>query len=495
MLKIYHSYYIKAAPYKDIVFKEKANQAITHNYPLEDLINIYENKIKESVKLENWGNSDGSVVLKPIITISGRDSIGIEFTIGDKRQYVVKDAYELANNIKNATNVTYGKSLEFNHEISRFEKSSQPLAIFLRDEAEAYMQVIAKTTSIYNTYNTNGRAFKIFPFTFDNFFNLFENQTVECHGYKYEFNDVTFINKDPDVEFYIDEEEGSEQYILSTNLYISFMSNSKNFTYIIVEDKLHKCSKEFVNKVLPAVNKIMMQPTKSILLTKEHMGKFCSAVLPQISKHALVKTDVEISDKFDIMAITPPIYLDCNDQGFIYANVIFSYGGVEINPFRKSSKDNTLVRNLLEETKILIAIENAGFEKTTAKYSMTDENKIYEFITSGVNTLTSLCEVNVSDDFKKINIRYPKSMSMGVKLSSNLIELDISKLEFDTSELKDILSDYKKKKKYFRLKDGSFLNLENEYFSTMEKLVEDFNITSEDFELGHIKISNYHSLN
>ncbi|MGB4439072.1 MAG: SNF2 helicase associated domain-containing protein, partial [Sedimentibacter sp.] len=491
MLKIYHSYDLKAFSYNDVVFKKKASQIGSHNYPLEDLISTYENKIKESVKNEQ---KDGSVVLKPILYISNKDSIGIEFTIGIKRNYVVKDAYELANNIKNTNLITYGKSLEFNHEISGFDKSSQPLAAFLRDEAEAYMQVIAKTSSIYNTYNTNGRAFIIFPFTFDSFFNLFENQTVECHGYKYEFNNVTFVNKDPEVEFYIDEEEGSEQYSLSTNLYISFMSNSKNYTYIIVDDKLYKCSEEFVNTVLPAVNKIMMQPSKTISLTKEHMGKFCSAVLPQISKHALVKTDMELSDKFNILPLSPSIYLDCNNQGFVYANVVFTYGDVEINPFRISSKDNFIVRNLLEETKILIAIENAGFEKTTVKYYMTDENKIYEFLTSGVNTLTSLCEVNISDDFKKINIRYPKSMSMGVKLSSNLIELDIDKLEFDPSELKDILSSYKIRKKYFRLKDGSFLNLENEYFNTIEKLVEDLNISGKELESGHIEMPKYRSL-
>ena len=491
LLKIFHSYDLKLSSYKDVVFKEKTDQLDAHNYPLEDLISIYENKIKESVRIEQKG---GSVVLKPIIYISSKDSIGIEFTIGAKRNYVVKDSYELANNIKSTTLVSYGKSLEFNHEISGFEKSSRPLAMFLRDEVEAYLQVIAKTSSIYSTNNTNGRAFKIFPFTFDNFFNLFENQTVECHGYKYEFSDITFINKDPDVEFYINKEEESEQYYLSTNLYISFMSSSKNYTYIIVEDKLYKCSKEFVNSVLPAVNKIMMQPSKTIMLTNEHMGEFCSSVLPQISKHALVKTEIEISDKFNVMPLKSSIYLDCNNQGFVYANVIFTYGDIEINPFRKSSKDNTLVRDLLEETKILMAIENAGFKKTTVKYTMTDENDIYEFLTSGVNALTSLCEVNASDDFNKINIRYPKSMSMGVKLNSNLIEMDIDKLEFDPSELKDILSFYKKKKKYFRLKDGSFLMLENEYFNTMEKLVEDLNISNIQLELGLIEIPKYRSL-
>jgi len=490
MLKIYYSEQPRIISYGDVIFKENKDQPKKRNFPLEDLINVFEDKIKESVKAEQ---KEGSVVLKPILFLAGKEDIGIEFTIGNKRQYVVKDAYELAQNIKNRTSVTYGKGLEFDHDLSGFEKNSKPLAVFLRDEVEIYRQIVKKASGLFNSSSLNGRAFRIFPFSFDSFFNLFEGQTIECHGFKYPYSSLTFMGNNPEVEFYITE-ESNEQYFLSTNLYISFMIRSKTHTYIIVDDKLYKCSKEFENTVLPAVNKIMMQPAKSIALTEEYMGKFCSAVLPQISRYSTVKTDLEISDKLNVMPLSPSIYLDCNSQGHIYASVIFSYGDIEINPFRKSPADNTVVRHLLEETKILVAIENAGFEKTTAKYSMTDENKIYDFLTSGVGVLTGLCEVNISDDFKKINIKYPRTMTMGIRLSSRMLEIDVSRTEFNPDELKDILASYKIKKKYFRLKDGSFLNLDNEYFNTLQKLVEDLDVTEEDLEEGHIEMPKYRSL-
>jgi SNF2 family DNA or RNA helicase len=238
----------------------------------------------------------------------------------------------------------------------------------------------------------------------------------------------------------------------------------------------------------------MMQQTKSINLDKELMGKFCSAVLPQISKYAKVKNDLKVSEKLNVMPLSSIIYLDCNSQGHLYASVAFSYGDIEINPFRKSSKDDTVVRNILDETKVLVAIENSGFKKTSVKYNMTDEDKIFEFLTSGVSNLTSICEVNISDDFKKINIKYPRSMTMGIKLESNLIGIEIGKLEFDPSDLKDILASYKRKKKYFRLKDGSFLNIDNEYFNTLQRLVEDLNVTESDLEKGLIELPKYRSL-
>lgn len=491
MLKLYHKHdsrQISFVTNLDLL-RLSRTQSTIHNYQLEDLISIFENKITESVKSEF---NEGSISLKPILFVSEKDTISIEFTIGDSRQYVVKDAYTLANCIKNKTYVKYGKSLEFNHELSKFEKNSKEVAIFLRDEVEAYRQVIAKTQGTFNSLNINGRYFKILPFSIDSFFDLFENQTLECNGYNYKYDNITFKNKDPEVGFYI-KEEGNNFYF-TTDLFITFMCSSKNYTYIIAGDKLYRCSKEFTNIVLPAVNKIMMQPSKTIKLSDDYMGKFCSAVIPQISKYAKVTSELELKDNFKIQPLSTNIYLDTNSQGFIYANVVFNYGDIEINPLRKSTTDNSIARNLIEEAKIEAAIDNVGFRKTSVKYSMTDENNIYEFLTSGINILTKLSEVNVSDDFKKINIRYPKSISMGVRLKSNLIEIDIDKLEFDPAELKDILSTYKKRKKYFRLKDGSFLNLDNNYFSTMEKLVDDLNISNSELESGHFQIPKYRSL-
>lgn len=491
MLKLYHKHDSRQVTFVSNLdlLKQSRTQSPIYNYQLEDLISIFENKITESVKSEF---NEGSVSLRPILFISEKDSISIEFTIGDTRQYVVKDAYTLANCIKNSTNIKYGKSLEFNHEITKFEKSSQPIAIFLRDEAEAYKQIIAKTQSTFNSFNISGRYFKILTFSIDSFFDLFENQTLECNGYSYKYDNITFINKDPEVEFYIKKED--QKYYFTTDLFITFISSSKNYTYIISGDNFYRCSKDFTNIVLPAVNKIMMQPSKSIKLSDDYMGKFCSAVIPQISKYAKLTSEFDIPDNYKIQPLSTTIYLDTNSQGFIYANIVFNYGDIEINPLRKSTTDNSIARNLVEEAKIESAIENAGFRKTSVKYSMTDENNIYEFLTFGINILTKLGEVNVSDDFKKINIRYPKSMSMGVRLKSNLIEIDIGKLEFDPAELKDILSTYKRRKKYFRLKDGSFLNLDNDYFSTMEKIVEDLDISSEELESGHILIPKYRSL-
>jgi hypothetical protein len=69
-------------------------------------------------------------------------------------------------------------------------------------------------------------------------------------------------------------------------------------------------------------------------------------------------------------------------------------------------------------------------------------------------------EVLATEAFKQREVRQPKIVSLGVRLENNLLNVDFGDLDFDISELSHILDQYKLKKKYYRLKDGTFLHLQ-----------------------------------
>ena len=48
-------------------------------------------------------------------------------------------------------------------------------------------------------------------------------------------------------------------------------------------------------------------------------------------------------------------------------------------------------------------------------------------------------EVLATDSFKKREIRQPKAESLGVRIENNLLNIDFSKLDFDLSELADVM--------------------------------------------------------
>ena len=71
-------------------------------------------------------------------------------------------------------------------------------------------------------------------------------------------------------------------------------------------------------------------------------------------------------------------------------------------------------------------------------------------------------EVLVTDNFKQKEIKVPKIPSLGVRQENNLLEINFENIDFDLKELSTIMEKYKLKKKYHRLKNGSFIDLEGQ---------------------------------
>lgn len=68
-------------------------------------------------------------------------------------------------------------------------------------------------------------------------------------------------------------------------------------------------------------------------------------------------------------------------------------------------------------------------------------------------------EVLATDNFKRKQIKEKKIGGIGVKVENNLLSIDFKNLDIDIEELEEIMSKYSLKKKYHRLKDGSFIEL------------------------------------
>ena len=86
---------------------------------------------------------EGTVELEPHLKLE-RDHAEVSFRIGRNQKYVVKDIFELAGDIKDHRAHSYGKKLDFIHNLETFTEKSRPLAEYILDWAEEnrkyYMQ-------------------------------------------------------------------------------------------------------------------------------------------------------------------------------------------------------------------------------------------------------------------------------------------------------------------------------------------------------------------
>lgn len=103
-------------------------------------------------------------------------------------------------------------------------------------------------------------------------------------------------------------------------------------------------------------------------------------------------------------------------------------------------------------------------------------------------------EVLATDKFKEKQIKKEQRVSVGVKIENNLIDIDLSNLNFDTKELQEIMRKYKLKRKFHRLKDGSFINLEeNENIEFIQNITKDIDIDYSKIKDNSIKLPIYRS--
>ena len=121
-------------------------------------------KEKERLAFEQ-DKLNGTIELTPQMQITFR-KIFVEFKIGGKKKYVLKNTQAFADSLRRREFVKYGKELEFYHTLEAFTKKSRPLAEFLIQEAETRSNAKAS----WEYYGKKGRFVEIDNGNMDNFF-------------------------------------------------------------------------------------------------------------------------------------------------------------------------------------------------------------------------------------------------------------------------------------------------------------------------------------
>lgn len=133
------------------------------------------------------------------------------------------------------------------------------------------------------------------------------------------------------------------------------------------------------------------------------------------------------------------------ERKYYYAlNAINQYKNEEQAPkWLQSPIANESIKDIYNEArrKVLSRIFTDGFELTNSKKHFTLKNldDTYEFLSKKVEEYMNDFEILVTEKLKNKEIRKPKISNISVKLTNGLLELDISKIDFNIDELKDII--------------------------------------------------------
>lgn len=454
-----------------------------------------ENLDEEEIKIKNAGR----IKIEPKIYYDKfSKDMKIEFKIGKSKMYRIKNLSEFYIRMLEKTFYKYGEKLQFIHTKEMFEEESIPLLNFLLKYAEIIKYANSNSNSNYKYY---GKALSessiiVGNSGIDDLFDILKGQNVQFQK-DYNAQIIKFTDEQPKIQFML-QKDGYSQYILSpnTDIYNITIIKGRMYNYILDEEKLYRCDNEFEKSTLKLLNLFRSNYMSEVKLGKDELPKLFSIVMPKVENNIVIK-DIEDEElnKYKPDELIVKLYLDFDKNDYLIADAKFVYGKNEFNPLNEKEQLD-IPRNMIKETKALNVFRKTGFMLDTknSRFILPNNDKIYKFLTEYINYYMEKFEILVTDSFKTKQIRQPKIGNLGVKVSNNLLEINLENLDIDKNELKDIMQKYSLKKKYYRLKDGSFIDLEgNKEIEFLDKLVTGMDIDYKELETGEVKIPVYRS--
>lgn len=460
------------------------------------LLNTFLEVNKKDKQTIESGTSN--IKLVPIFLYTDTDKkLKLEFKIGNKQLYKILNLPEFFDRMLNEEEYKYGNTLEFIHKEESFEDSAKPLLKFLMK----YAEIIKYTNEANNNYGYYGRNFNVSNIIISNtgldeIFEILKNKTVIFQTTKGE-EKVQFINEPIDIKFIL-EKPNDGAYSLTPNIdvYGYEVFYGKEYSYFLVSNKLYKCSKKTENNDIKLLDIYKRNYTNSIIFNENNIRNFFSIVVPKIKQNFIVKNmEKEQLEVYMPKDLYVKMYLDYNEKGYILADIKFCYGEVEFNPIENVQLE--IVRNVEQENKVLDTFVNTGFmlDKANLRLILAEDEKIYNFLSQEIDEYMREFEVMVTDNFKKREIKKIKIKTIGVKIENNLLDIDLEDFKFNIYEIKDIINKYKLKRKFYKLKDGTYISLEkNNSLDFLENVVDNIEIDYVNSEEGTIKLPIYRAM-
>ena len=415
----------------------------------------------------------------------------LELKIGTSRMYKIKDLTDFYTRMTTGDFYKYGDRLEFMHKKENFVERDSDILDFVLKYSE--MLKFAENTSKYSYYGStlNHSSIVLGENLMDEIFDILKNKKVLLEEEK-STSSLELIENDPDIRFeLIKTEEDNFKIKCNKDVFGIQMYKGKNYTYVLENSKLYRCSEEFLNTIVKLVKLMKSSYIFELHLRKEDLKDLYSVVMPKIGDCIKLKnvSEKEI-EKFKPKKLAVKIFLDFDKNDYIIADVKFCYGQEEFNPLDNDIRIQS-TRNILEENRNLNILRMTGFmiDKKNTRFILPENDKIYNFLSNDIEIYMQKFEVLATENFKTKEIRRPKIGTIGVRVENNLLSIDLSKINIDVKELQDIMQRYELKKKYYRLKDGSFLNLEeNKDIEFLDKMITGMNLEYKDLEKETINL-------
>ena len=455
--------------------------------PLKNLLNQYSMRSTSKYMLPE--SIYGKVRLEPFVQME-YGYARVEFKIGTDTMYVLKNISAFLDAIRLCERVHYGKKLEFYHHIDAFDETAKRWISFMQE-----MNDDKKRQSQYHAYYayTTGyeRTMDLDAVGLDRFFEAVEKEPFDLvTGYE------------PQEVYQVADEIRKPKLYLKAGNSGAFMHmeqlpiiNGKRYYYTYEEGKIIRLEPALKELAADFFDFMHRQRGSECYIASTEMASFCRDTLPILKECFQV-----ITENFDETLYVPPkpefeLYLDKPDFATVGAKLVAVYGDEKYNVLEKIRPGE--VRDISEETRIKNLVEpyfNDNDVRKTLFVLSRNEDMLYQLIAGGLQRLSEHMAIYTSGNFRNLKVVSAPSVTVGVSLKNDILELRLQTEDLSAEELAHILTKYDRRKKYVRLKNGDFLTLDNEGIQELAELSQDLQLTESALKTGRVAVPKYRAM-
>ena len=438
------------------------------------------------------------VYLHPYLQIR-RGEVLLEARIGREKRYIVKNLLEFAQAVHSGKRVEYGKGMAFEHVPSAFAPESRPFLDLLLEEADAYIRHYEEMRGHAGLPLPVMRALTLGSAARDRLFDLLEGKEVQTEDEKGAERVCQVERKDPRFPVEV-EARGDGIAVTVPSALTSFRGEQR----LYVADGLHLfgCS-ELYTETMGVFLEQMEQGGRECGSRKEKRGLlvgsrdiplFYARVLEGMEALGILQSPEIDWEKYRPEALKARFEFDSDSPDELRLRPTLSYGDFTFSPLADEHVPREICRDVPAEFYIsrLITRYFSYWEDESGELVIRgDEEALYQVLSEGMPQFQEVGEVWLSESVRHLRVLPPPEVSMGVSLGGGWLDLKIETAGIDPAELLQVLSEYRQKKKYYRMKNGEFLQLSGGGLQALDSLTADLGLTKSEFQAGEAKIPAY----
>ena len=275
----------------------------------------------------------------------------------------------------------------------------------------------------------------------------------------------------------------------------SFMG--ERHLYFGSQGKLCRCDEACSRAMGVFIEQMAERPDRTVSVNNRDVPLFYQRVVKKIEEYSLIEGEEIDWKAYETEPLRASFRFESTGQDELSMEPVLSYGDYSFHPIEDEMVPRHICRDVPGGFRISQTITKYFQYKEPEGKKLVirdDEDALYRLLLEGIEEFRHLGEVYLSEEVGRWKIKRAEGIQVGVQAVKGWLDVKVDADGMSGAELSRILTAYQQKKKYYRLKNGEFLQLESNGILAVAKMAKDLALTKTDIAAGEIRLPHYRAL-